>query len=320
MALGRSGAPPLSMAYICRALQPVQPVQPQAAPIFPAPTSPAVPLQELYDKLHAAFSPKSASRPRSGLTMVGTMDSMGSELDGGSDAGGSWWSGLRSAVMGGHGHGRGGGGGSAGSHGSAEPAVKGLYMFGGVGCGKTMLMDLFVDTTPPHWRVVRTHFHDFMLDVHAALRRHEGTADPLARVADDVAAKTQVGSRPASTRSCPSLGTRARSGTLMSPCGSCRTAARSLACSSPSPDVGSRRRYMAPLSPPNNAQAAMPWKGCHVMGLTASSVQQPGWPHANRPASLRPVSVHAPPLLRCPPPRDAAMFPAARCWRWTSSL
>lgn len=41
-------------------------------------------------------------------------------------------------------------------------------------------------------QVVRTHFHDFMLDVHASLRRHEGTADPLVHVAEDIAAKTRV--------------------------------------------------------------------------------------------------------------------------------
>src|SRR5215475_6948749 len=43
--------------------------------------------------------------------------------------------------------------------------VKGLYIFGEVGRGKTMLMDLFFATSPVV-RKRRTHFHEFMLDVH----------------------------------------------------------------------------------------------------------------------------------------------------------
>ena len=41
----------------------------------------------------------------------------------------------------------------------------GLYLYGGVGCGKTMLMDLFYETdvSPKKERV---HFHKFMLDIH----------------------------------------------------------------------------------------------------------------------------------------------------------
>ncbi|KPI84567.1 putative ATPase [Leptomonas seymouri] len=43
--------------------------------------------------------------------------------------------------------------------------VKGLYVWGGVGCGKTMLMDLLYDNAPPEIRKRRLHFHQFMLDV-----------------------------------------------------------------------------------------------------------------------------------------------------------
>lgn len=74
----------------------------------------------------------------------------------------------------------------------ALPAVRGLYMYGGVGCGKTMLMDVFVHTAPAHFRVLRTHFHDFMLEVHAALRKHSREADPLLAVADGIAARCRV--------------------------------------------------------------------------------------------------------------------------------
>ena len=41
----------------------------------------------------------------------------------------------------------------------------GIYLYGGVGCGKTMLMDMLYDNTPIE-RKSRVHFHSFMLDVH----------------------------------------------------------------------------------------------------------------------------------------------------------
>ena len=44
-------------------------------------------------------------------------------------------------------------------------AIKGLYIYGDVGRGKTMLMDLFFEASPVE-RKRRAHFHEFMLDVH----------------------------------------------------------------------------------------------------------------------------------------------------------
>ncbi|KAF8400455.1 hypothetical protein HHK36_013753 [Tetracentron sinense] len=64
--------------------------------------------------------------------------------------------------------------------------VKGLYLYGGVGTGKTMLMDLFFDQLPSNWRKKRIHFHDFMLNVHSCLQRHKGVADPLEVVAGEI--------------------------------------------------------------------------------------------------------------------------------------
>jgi cell division protein ZapE len=46
-----------------------------------------------------------------------------------------------------------------------EPNIKGLYIYGDVGRGKTMLMDLFFEASPVV-RKRRAHFHEFMLDVH----------------------------------------------------------------------------------------------------------------------------------------------------------
>ncbi|MGH6673374.1 MAG: cell division protein ZapE [Xanthobacteraceae bacterium] len=49
--------------------------------------------------------------------------------------------------------------------GSALPPIQGVYIFGEVGRGKTMLMDLFFEASPVV-RKRRAHFHEFMLDVH----------------------------------------------------------------------------------------------------------------------------------------------------------
>ncbi|CEP65016.1 Afg1p LALA0_S17e00254g [Lachancea lanzarotensis] len=54
---------------------------------------------------------------------------------------------------------------------STEGIPKGIYLYGDVGCGKTMLMDLFYSTVPPHLTKRRMHFHQFMQYVHK--RSHE---------------------------------------------------------------------------------------------------------------------------------------------------
>jgi cell division protein ZapE len=59
---------------------------------------------------------------------------------------------------------------------------RGLYLWGGVGRGKTFLIDLFFDGLP-FAQKRRTHFHRFMREVHAQLRAHAGERDPLAAIA-----------------------------------------------------------------------------------------------------------------------------------------
>lgn len=46
------------------------------------------------------------------------------------------------------------------------PPIKGIYMYGGVGRGKSMLMDLFYDCLPDTIKKRRVHFHEFMIEVH----------------------------------------------------------------------------------------------------------------------------------------------------------
>lgn len=73
-----------------------------------------------------------------------------------------------------------------------EPAaLQGIYLWGAVGRGKTMLMDLFVESLPPG-TAQRVHFHRFMLDVHAQLRHLGERRDPLRAVAAQLARKARV--------------------------------------------------------------------------------------------------------------------------------
>lgn len=69
--------------------------------------------------------------------------------------------------------------------------IKGLYLWGSVGRGKTWLMDLFYESLAFD-KKRRAHFHRFMQSVHAGLKRHREVQDPLRAVAADLAAEARV--------------------------------------------------------------------------------------------------------------------------------
>lgn len=69
--------------------------------------------------------------------------------------------------------------------------IRGLYFWGGVGRGKTYLMDIFFDSLPFR-RKMRSHFHRFMQRVHAELRTLSGKKNPLDTVADRFAKEALV--------------------------------------------------------------------------------------------------------------------------------
>lgn len=63
-----------------------------------------------------------------------------------------------------------------------KPLIKGLYLWGGVGRGKTWMMDLLFDSVPSE-KKRRQHFHAFMQDIHGWLREYSGKKDPLPFIA-----------------------------------------------------------------------------------------------------------------------------------------
>ena len=69
--------------------------------------------------------------------------------------------------------------------------VKGLYFWGGVGRGKTYLMDNFYESLP-FQNKMRIHFHRFMQRVHSELTKLNDQADPLLVVADKLAKETRI--------------------------------------------------------------------------------------------------------------------------------
>lgn len=75
--------------------------------------------------------------------------------------------------------------------GASATLLRGIYLWGGVGRGKTFLMDLFFETLEVENKQ-RIHFHRMLQNVHARLAELDDIEDPLDRVAADLAATTDV--------------------------------------------------------------------------------------------------------------------------------
>jgi len=74
---------------------------------------------------------------------------------------------------------------------STHEPVLGLYLWGGVGIGKTWLMDIFYDTLPANV-ALRMHFHQFMYEVHEQLKQLQNKINPLEKIARDFAKQYSV--------------------------------------------------------------------------------------------------------------------------------
>ena len=130
------------------------------------------------DRYHALLSEEALERDEAQLRVVGQLDRLLEELDGFQRA--------KDAGMLGRLFGRK----------PKAPPLRGIYLWGSVGRGKTMLMDLFFQAAPVQAKR-RVHFQSFMADVHQRihdwrLASKAGTArgaEPVAPVADDLAAQ-----------------------------------------------------------------------------------------------------------------------------------
>ncbi len=71
------------------------------------------------------------------------------------------------------------------------PIPRGVYLWGGVGRGKSFLMDCFF-TALPLQRKTRLHFHEFMREVHRELTEMQGTSDPLLHLGKSIARRFRL--------------------------------------------------------------------------------------------------------------------------------
>jgi cell division protein ZapE len=71
------------------------------------------------------------------------------------------------------------------------PIPRGVYMYGGVGRGKSFLMDCFFQSVPLT-RKTRLHFHEFMREVHRELQDLKGTANPLQELGRRIARRFRL--------------------------------------------------------------------------------------------------------------------------------
>jgi len=102
--------------------------------------------------------------------MIDRLEALQHALEAGERPSGGWWSRL---------------------FGGTPQPVRGLYLWGGVGRGKTFLMDLLFENLDVEAKR-RSHFHRMMADVHARLAALGDVPDPLGRVAADIASEARV--------------------------------------------------------------------------------------------------------------------------------
>ena len=75
--------------------------------------------------------------------------------------------------------------------GAGRKPPRGMYIWGGVGRGKSLMMDAFYKVSR-HRRKRRVHFHAFMREVHARMRALAGQEDPLETIATDIARELRL--------------------------------------------------------------------------------------------------------------------------------
>ena len=74
---------------------------------------------------------------------------------------------------------------------SKRKQIKGFYLWGGVGTGKTFMMDNFFNALPFN-KKLRMHFHSFMQFIHYELKEFQGQAYPIKKIAKEISNKAKV--------------------------------------------------------------------------------------------------------------------------------
>jgi cell division protein ZapE len=75
--------------------------------------------------------------------------------------------------------------------GAGRKPPRGMYIWGGVGRGKSLMMDAFYKVSR-HRRKRRVHFHEFMREIHARMRVLSGQADPLDAISTEIASELRL--------------------------------------------------------------------------------------------------------------------------------
>ncbi|QJR10783.1 Cell division protein ZapE [Usitatibacter rugosus] len=75
--------------------------------------------------------------------------------------------------------------------GAGKKPPRGMYIWGGVGRGKSLMMDAFFKVSR-HRRKRRVHFHEFMREIHARLRQLSGEENPIEAVSTEIAKETRL--------------------------------------------------------------------------------------------------------------------------------
>src|SRR5258708_18477306 len=75
--------------------------------------------------------------------------------------------------------------------GAGKKPPRGIYMWGGVGRGKSLMMDAFYKVSR-HRRKRRVHFHEFMREIHARMRGLPGQEDPLDIISTEIARELRL--------------------------------------------------------------------------------------------------------------------------------
>src|SRR5882672_4085456 len=75
--------------------------------------------------------------------------------------------------------------------GAGRKPPRGVYIWGGVGRGKSLMMDAFYKVSR-HRRKRRVHFHEFMREIHARMRALSGQEDPLDAISSEIAKELRL--------------------------------------------------------------------------------------------------------------------------------